>query len=620
MGKSIGAFLVCLAGASAGWSSLANLEPTSRRSTDPPLPPHGKLGQDLFLAIDHRDLAQIRSLLRDGADPNARNGLEFTPLYIATASHQMDAMRELLKAGANKDTRTTYGTPLSFAAMTGNVEGADLLLSLGVKTDVPRTDGMTPLILAANAGVTPIVTTLTAKGVDVNTQDDGGETALAEAARNGFLDPAQALVGAGANVNTIDAQGETPLMLAAKNGHADLVRLLLNHGAHPNSTDNQGCTALFLSASYGDYPDTIRALLEGGANAKVGNQRGDLPSVVASRRGFSETAALLAGTGSQADPVVTPRVAINRSLALIQSSTGLFSSSARCVSCHQEGLGRMTTGEAAAHGFHLDPDVQSVEAARVSGMVAAMLPLHKQALKDPQAMKQLPLIEINEVSTTDGWLLGGMISQKQPRTEATAAMAMCLARQQAPDGSWTFSVPRVPMQSSFFTFTALAVHALQVYAPESNRSEIEQRIARAREWLSTAHPQNSEDRASRLLGLTWAAADKQIRREAVADILKDQRRDGGWSQLANGQSDAYATGQALYALQVGGMSPSDPAWRRGERFLLRTQDEDGSWYVNKRAMPANNYFSSGFPHGESQYASFNGTCWATLALLQTFGK
>jgi hypothetical protein len=42
--------------------------------------------------------------------------------------------------------------------------------------------------------------------------------------------------------------------------------------------------------------------------------------------------------------------------------------------------------------------------------------------------------------------------------------------------------------------------------------------------------------------------------------------------------------------------------------------------VNKRAFPANNYFDAGFPHGESQYASFNGTCWATMALLETTAK
>ena len=85
MAKHIGAFLVAVAGMSAAAYSMAGLGQSTRQSTDPPLPPQGKLGEDLFLAIDHRDLSEIKSLLSRGADPNARNGLEFTPLYIAAA-------------------------------------------------------------------------------------------------------------------------------------------------------------------------------------------------------------------------------------------------------------------------------------------------------------------------------------------------------------------------------------------------------------------------------------------------------------------------------------------------------------------------------------------------------
>jgi hypothetical protein len=85
------------------------------------------------------------------------------------------------------------------------------------------------------------------------------------------------------------------------------------------------------------------------------------------------------------------------------------------------------------------------------------------------------------------------------------------------------------------------------------------------------------------------------------------------------QSDAYATGQALYALNESGMPVSDPVYQRGVKYLLRTQDRDGTWFVNKRAIPANNYLDAGFPHGESQCASFNGTCWAMMALLETVG-
>lgn len=74
------------------------------------------------------------------------------------------------------------------------------------------------------------------------------------------------------------------------------------------------------------------------------------------------------------------------------------------------------------------------------------------------------------------------------------------------------------------------------------------------------------------------------------------------------------------AHEAGGVSVNDPVYKRGVQFLLRTQDADGSWYVNKRAMPANNYFDAGFSHGQSQYASFNGTCWATIALLETVNE
>ena len=174
------------------------------------------------------------------------------------------------------------------------------------------------------------------------------------------------------------------------------------------------------------------------------------------------------------------------------------------------------------------------------------------------------------------------------------------------------------MQSSFFTFTAYSVQALNAYAPKSAASVVAARVARAKNWLMTAKAQTSEDRSSQLLGLKWAGASAKDRQTVVKTILKDQRADGGWAQVPNMPSDAYATGQALYALRVGGgMSVKDPVYMKGTRFLLLTQDEDGSWFTNKRAIPANNYFDSSFPHGESQYASFNATCWATLALLPT---
>ena len=97
--------------------------------------------------------------------------------------------------------------------------------------------------------------------------------------------------------------------------------------------------------------------------------------------------------------------------------------------------------------------------------------------------------------------------------------------------------------------------------------------------------------------------------------MREQRPDGGWGQLAGLGSDAYATGQSLYALMEGGRMPAgDPTLRRGIEFLLRTQLADGSWHVRSRANPFQPPMDSGFPHGKDGWISAAGTSWAVMAL------
>ncbi len=97
--------------------------------------------------------------------------------------------------------------------------------------------------------------------------------------------------------------------------------------------------------------------------------------------------------------------------------------------------------------------------------------------------------------------------------------------------------------------------------------------------------------------------------------MAQQRADGGWAQLPGTKSDAYATGQAVYALRIGaGMPNSHPAIERGRRFLLQTQLENGTWYVRRRAFPFQPTMDSGFPHGRDSWISAAATSWAVLAL------
>src|SRR4029079_3401714 len=95
-----------------------------------------------------------------------------------------------------------------------------------------------------------------------------------------------------------------------------------------------------------------------------------------------------------------------------------------------------------------------------------------------------------------------------------------------------------------------------------------------------------------------------------------QRRDGGWAQTPDMESDAYATGQSLTALS---MSQPDlikgSADARGVTFLMGTREGDGSWHVRSRAFGFQPYFESGFPHGQDQWISAAATSWATMALV-----
>jgi hypothetical protein len=215
-----------------------------------------------------------------------------------------------------------------------------------------------------------------------------------------------------------------------------------------------------------------------------------------------------------------------------------------------------------------------------------------------------------------GSLLLGLDPRKSARSESIGATAMVMARMQTPDGDWRFGMQREPVQSSYFTATAMAIRAMQNYAPQQHKAEIEGRLAKAKSWLRSAPAPNTEDQVFRLLGLKWADATAEERRKAVEELRAAQRPDGGWAQLPGMASDAYATGTALFALRQGGdVAATDEAFQRGIAYLLRTQEEDGTWYVQKRAMPANVYFDTGYSFGQSQYISYTAGCWASMALM-----
>ncbi len=98
----------------------------------------------------------------------------------------------------------------------------------------------------------------------------------------------------------------------------------------------------------------------------------------------------------------------------------------------------------------------------------------------------------------------------------------------------------------------------------------------------------------------------------VEQIKQRQNADGGWSQTREMDSDAWATGQALYALGTAGISPDDPAIQRGQTFLASTQREDGSWAMTSRpTKPGGEGSTSLIPITRA------GSAWGVLGLVRT---
>ena len=167
------------------------------------------------------------------------------------------------------------------------------------------------------------------------------------------------------------------------------------------------------------------------------------------------------------------------------------------------------------------------------------------------------------------------------------------------------------------TQTALALRALQLYAPGMAKAAAEKAVRLGSGWLAAAKSANNQDRIWRLIGLAWAGLDRTAIEQAVRELRATQRTNGGWSDFPSTESNAFVTGESLVALRLGGMAASDPVLQKGVQFLLKSQQADGSWHVKTRALGFQPYFDSGFPHGHDQWMSAAGTSWAALALTLT---
>ena len=204
-----------------------------------------------------------------------------------------------------------------------------------VRAQVPPSpvekSGYTGLLAASARGDAAQIKALTAKGELPDTRDAYGRTALHVAAYGRNHEAMRALVAAGANPNALEndrydivtiaavandvstlkvalALGGsaknitsrydgTALIAAAHLGHAEVVRTLIRAGAPLDHVNNLGWTALIESIVLGDggprHAETLRALIDAGANVNLPDRNGKTPLALARGRGYDAMVKLL---------------------------------------------------------------------------------------------------------------------------------------------------------------------------------------------------------------------------------------------------------------------------------------------------------------------------------------
>jgi ankyrin repeat protein len=577
----------------------------------------------LMYAILYADTATLAKLLKLGADPNKRNDANATALMWA--ARDLEKTRLLVGHGADVNAKSDDNrTPLMIAARRpGAAPIVKFLLDRGANPNPnakPATES-SPLLEALTAGDAAIVKLLLQRGADANATGEWGLTmavtancekcvellatritnkepytlALQMTAVFGNLKAVRLMVDHGADVNAYDPLGRTPLMYAAISDllPLDVVKLLVERGAEVNAKDKHtkagdtGLTVLEIAKHNGNTP-IVEFLAKSGAKASMETPVPPQPKNDAAIRSV--------------------RSAVQDSLPLLQRADSFFAKNAGCFSCHNNSMEAMAVGLARNRGLRIDEKTASEQ---VRFNVQAL-----ESLRDK--MHQGYLFEVGDTFSDFilGYLLIGLHAENYKPDLNTDAVAMLIQSKQKSNGEWPYpqADTRPPICLDYIGQTALAMRALQLYAPKTRKADFEKSVRLAASWLAKAKSANNEDRCWRLTGLAWAGMDEAATKKALQELLATQRPDGGWSDLRSMESTPYATGRSLVSLQLGGLPVSDPAYQRGVRFLLNAQQKDGSWLTKTRALAFQPYFDGSFPHGYDQWMSAAATSWAAMAL------
>jgi hypothetical protein len=317
---------------------------------------------------------------------------------------------------------------------------------------------------------------------------------------------------------------------------------------------------------------------------------------------------LLSGTApAQELPSRRPDIGttIDRGLSFLARDALAWKKEHNCVSCHHAALVVWSLREARLRGHAVDEPVL----AEMTKWVAES--------GDGKTGVPRPAGRPRALNAKAVWFALALNADPKPDAIAQQGLKRLLdtvKKDQADDGSWSsWPETRPPIfGNSDESMTALATLAV---LPAAAGSDDAARAVRDKgiRWLAeTKTDDDPQSVAMRLVLWTRLGRPAEDWKPLVRSIKERQNADGGWSQAKDMASDAWATGQALYALAHAGIKSDEPVVLRAHAFLIKTQRTDGSWPMTSRPVkPGGAGSKSLIP------ITGAGSAWAVLGLVRS---
>lgn len=310
--------------------------------------------------------------------------------------------------------------------------------------------------------------------------------------------------------------------------------------------------------------------------------------------------ALLRAEEPQPVPAEEIHAAIEKGLGFLEEAGKDWVEQRDCVSCHQIPSLVWSYNEAARRGIRVNEARRHHWQQWGTDWNNFMSPENRE--------KNTRESTLDANTETLSFLILGHYSEDGQEPPWVQEFRVHLRKTQQQDGSWK-PQGQVPLQKRSAWQNSAVTSLWAVLALGGSIDD--PAVSKFGDYLNQTAPalfKDGEPVSTEYCVALMLVGDERTRSGIQLGLPDKQRPDGGWGWLLDDDSDAFGTGLALYGLLKTEFKADDPAITRGVRYLLATQQADGSWKVPSTRKKDNNQVN--------ETATSWGTAWAVIGLCQ----